>query len=140
MFYTDPPSLAAARFFAAGNEFPGETAGGLFRAAGVPLVRATALPDGPAVLVIRPERILLADARGPWSATQAQGQHLSGVAIQAKFAGTHLAVQVGLPGHLQVQVHAPVGTVVPLGSTVQIWIPGDAGTVLPTDEPDHAVR
>ncbi len=135
LFYTDPPSLAAARFFAVTNEFPGRAAGGVFRAAGVPLVRATRLADGPAVLVIRPEWILLADTQRPRQAEGECGQQLSGVAVAAQFAGTHLAVQVELPGGTQVQLHAPVGTSVPLGSQVQICLSADAGTVVPAEEP-----
>jgi len=133
MFYTAPPSLAAARFFAVTNEFPGVAAGGVFRAAGVPLVRATTLPDGPAVLVIRPEQISLTDHQTPGSAAVAGAQELPGVAVAARFAGTHLAVQVDLPGYWQIQLHAPVGATVPLGSAVKVWISAGAGTVLPTE-------
>ncbi len=132
-FYSAPPSLAAARFFAVTNEFPGSAAGGVFRATGAPLICATDLPDGPAVLVLRPERISLADAHAAWPAGDAKAQVLAGVAVTARFAGTHLVVQVDLPGHLEINVHVPVGRTLQLGSPVQVCIPGGAGTVLPAE-------
>lgn len=131
MFYTAPPSLAAARFFAATNELPGEAVGGVFRATGTGIVCATSLPDGRAVLVLRPEQLTPATTGG--ARPPGNAQTLFGVAVQARFAGTHLAVQVDLPGGLQIQVHAPVGSTVHLGSPVEVRIPEGAGTVLPIE-------
>ncbi len=48
-------------------------------------------------------------------------------------AGTHLAVKVDRPGDLEIQVHAPVGSTVRLGSSVEVWILHGVGTVLPID-------
>lgn len=138
IFYTAPPSLAAARFFAVTNEFAGHIRGGTFLAERAGIARSTSLPDGPAVLVIRPETITLTASQEPSGSpgpARAVMQILSGVAVAARFAGTHLAVQVALPSGMQVDVHAAVGTAVQLGAPVSIGLPQDAGTVLAA-EPD----
>lgn len=126
MFYTAPPSLAAARFFGVTNELPGTVSAGEFTATATALRHATALPDGPAVLVIRPENLTLATL-------SADDGALPGVAIAARFAGTHLAVDVQLAGGGLVTVHAPVSTPVHLGAPVTVGVPWSAGVVLAAD-------
>ena len=126
MFYTAPPSLAAARFFGVTNELPGTVRAGLFTAATTDLRRPTDLPDGPAVLVIRPETITLTTPSG-------DDDTMGGVAVAARFAGTHLAVDVQLAGGAQVTVHAPVTTSVRLGAHLTVGVPRAAGVVLAAD-------
>ncbi len=123
MFYTAPPSLAAARFFGVTNELPGTVRGGIFTADTAELRRPTTLPDGPAVLVVRPETISLATPSG-------DDDILSGVAVAARFAGSHVAVDVRLAGDSSVTVHAPVTTSVALGARLAVGVPRSAGTVL----------
>ena len=125
MFYTAPPSLAAARFFGVINEFPGTVHMGLFTADITDLRRPTDLPDGPAVLVIRPETIDLTRSSGD--------DAMDGVAVAARFAGTHLAVDIELAGGTQVTVHAPVSTPVRLGAPITVGVPVTVGVVLAAD-------
>ncbi len=123
MFFTAPPSLAAARFFGVTNEIPGTVRAGLFTACNIALHRTTTLPDGPAILVIRPETIVLNDPG-------ANDDLLDGVAIAARFAGTHLAVDVELTGGVALTVHAASHTPVRWGTPITIAIPRATGVVL----------
>ncbi len=120
-FYTAPPSLAAARFFGVGNEISGTVRSGRFAASGLELTRATDLPDGPAVLAVRPESLAL--QRGP-------GDPITGVLQAARFAGTHLVLEIAA-GSCVLTTHAPVGTAVEPGTPVVLTLPPQAGTVLP---------
>ncbi|MEP6562273.1 MAG: ABC transporter ATP-binding protein [Nakamurella sp.] len=126
MFYTAAPSLAAARFFGVTNELPGTVSGGLFIADSTRLRRPSTLPDGPALLVVRPETLTLA---GPSGADDT----ISGATVAARFAGTHLAVDVQLTRGPLVTVHVPVTTSVRLGAAVTVGVPPAAGVVLPAD-------
>ena len=136
MFYTAPPSLAAARFFGAGNEIPGTVRGGRFTAHGLDLHRPCDLPDGPAVLVVRAEAfcgqgvgIPRTGAGGIETGGMGTADHIPGTLETARFAGTHLVVQIRCAaGVLLAQM--PVGTVVEPGARVVLIMPGRAGTVL----------
>nr|WP_275889372.1 ABC transporter ATP-binding protein [Nakamurella flavida] len=120
MFYTAPPSLAAARFFGAGNEIPGAVRAGRFTAQGLDLHQETGLPDGPAVLVVRQEALR-------WGAVP--GEPIPGTLESVRFAGTHLVLQIrSAIGLLAVQV--PVGTAVEPGTGVVLTLPPGAGTVV----------
>ncbi|MEO5833662.1 MAG: ABC transporter ATP-binding protein [Nakamurella sp.] len=139
-FYTAPPSLAAARFFGVTNELAGTVRNGLFTAAGTGLRRPTPLPDGPAVLVIRPETFALPttlrDAGTQTDSTaDATTDTMTGTAVAARFAGSHLAVDVRV-GDLEITVHTPVGTAVQLGSPMVLTLPPESGTVLAGDTVD----
>lgn len=126
-FYPAPPSLAAARFFGVTNEITGSVNTGLFTADAVRFHRRTSLPDGPAVLVIRPEAITLAGTSGgPGAVAVGAVDRLTGVAVAARFAGTHLVVDVRLVGGLLLTVHAPVGTAVALGAALALAVPAGA--------------
>ena len=126
MFYTAPPSLAAARFFGVTNELPGTVRAGEFTAAATALRRGATLPDGPAVIVIRPETLTLTTG-------SVDDTTLPGVAVAARFAGTHLAVDVQLADGALVTVHSPVTTSVQLGTPVAVVVPRTAGVVLAAD-------
>ncbi len=130
MFYTTPPSLAAARFFGVTNELPGAVRAGIFTAGTAALRRPTMLPDGPAVLAVRPETLVL-DNSG------VNDDRLDGVATAARFAGTHLAVDVQLADGSVLTVHAALSTPVPVGASISVGIPSAAGVVLAaaTQEP-----
>lgn len=136
-FYLAPPSLAAARFFGVTNEIGGVVDAGVFTADTVRLHRSTSLADGPAVLVIRPEAITLGGTTAGSVGEPAVGavDRLTGVAVAARFAGTHLAVDVSLTGGLLLTVHAPVGTAVALGAAVTLAVPTGAGAAV-APEPD----
>ncbi len=126
MFYTAPPSLIAARFFGVTNELPGTVRTGVFTAAATGLRRPATLPDGPAVLVIRPETFTL-------TSPSSDDETMDGVAVAARFAGTHLAVDVQLTGGPLVTVHAPVTTSVRLGEPMTAGLPRAGGVVVAAD-------
>ena len=126
IFYIAPPSLAAARFFGVTNELPGTVRTGVFTAATTGLHRPSPLPDGPAVLVVRPETFTLTTFSG-------DDDRMDGMAVAARFAGTHLAVDVQLTGGTQVTVHAPVSTPVRLGGPMTVGLPRAGGVVLAVD-------
>jgi len=124
-FYTHPPSLAAARFFGVTNEISGRVTARQFTAdespAGPTIRATTALPDGPAVLVIRPEAVQLC--------AQASTDTIAGVAVTAQFAGTHLALEIDIGNPRALRVQQPVGTPLRLGQTVHVRLPLPACTV-----------
>lgn len=125
LLYVHPPSLAAARFFGVTNEITGAVAAGQFTSADsravVALAAAAQIPDGPAVLVIRPEAVELCAHAGV--------DTIAGVAVGAQFAGTHLnlSIDIGTPHLLRVQ--QPVGSPLGLGGPVQVRLPPPSCTV-----------
>ncbi len=132
-FYTQPPSLPAARFFGVTNEIPGRVTSGCFVSDDGLLEVPSNRRDGPAVLVVRPEALAL-DAGaigGPGESGGADGLCLSGVAAAARFAGTHLQVDVEIAGGRTIVAHAPVGTPVELGARVLLTARPSAWSVLP---------
>ncbi len=128
LFYCAPPTLTAARFFGVANEITGSVCSGCFRAASglaVPSERTDGLADGPAVLVVRPEALRLASAASPDS--------LPGQVAAARFAGTHLALEVTTAAGM-LAVHVPVDTPVQVGSHLHVRVPGEASTVFATEQ------
>ncbi len=126
IFYTAPPSLAAARFFGVTNELPGIVRAGEFTADTTGWRRPTSLPDGPAVLLIRPETINLAGASG-------REDTVTGVAVAARFAGTHVAVDIRLAGGALLTLHTALHNSVALGSTVVLAVPRTIGVVVASE-------
>jgi len=107
LFYLRPPSLAAARFFGVTNEICGAVASGTFSSAGGRLHRWVSCPDGPAVLVVRPEALRLAHVPGPTTIP------VTPVAVRS--AGTHRVVHVAFEGGQTLQVHHPLDDPVVVG-------------------------
>ncbi|MEO9221613.1 MAG: TOBE domain-containing protein, partial [Mycobacteriaceae bacterium] len=124
LFYLRPPTLAAARFFGVTNELAGSVAAGRFCAENTGLAVATPVEDGPAVLVIRPESIQLLDDVSP-----SEGGSVEGLVRAARFAGTHLVLEVTLGGPQSLCVHVPVGATTPVGGRVRVRLPSEACTV-----------
>ena len=124
-FYTHPPSLAAARFFGVTNEISGRVTAGQFTAdsshPGTTIRARTAVADGPAILVIRPEAVQLCEHPSP--------DTIAGIAVTAQFAGTHLDldIDIGTPRPLRAQ--QPVGSPIRLGRAVHVRLPPPACTV-----------
>ncbi len=119
-FYQRPPSLDAARFFGVTNELPGCVQGGRF-CSRTGLTLPTDLPNGEAVLVVRPERMEMVDHRGP--------DTLAGVVTSARFAGSHIAVDVEIEPGRTLTAHVPVGATIALGSGVHLCLPPSACTL-----------
>jgi len=127
MFFTNPPTLAAARFFGVANEIHGSVKDGTFTCPGTPLRVNSALADGPGIAVVRPEALRLVGS--------GRGDTVSGVAVEARFAGTHLAVRVDAEGIGRLTVHHRVGDPVRLGERVHVQVPASSCTVLPEQPP-----
>jgi ABC-type Fe3+/spermidine/putrescine transport system ATPase subunit len=129
VFYTRPPSLTAARFFGVTNELPGRVTAGRFSTELGRISAPTDLADGPAVLVVRPESLRLVSETDP---SPHPGElSLAGTAVGARFAGTHLTVDVALGQGDRVTVHAPLGTPVELGAPVTVTARPESCSVLP---------
>jgi ABC-type sulfate/molybdate transport systems ATPase subunit len=145
LFYRQPPSLAAARFFGVTNEIPGWLADGEFRADDVrirpvhvrPVHRTTTagsgtsdgadgFAEGRAVLVIRPEAVQL-------TPTDQEEGTVTGRVVGARFAGTHLAVEVAVgsepAGSLVLMAHRPIVEPVTVGAVVGLRLPPEACSV-----------
>ncbi len=120
-FYTAPPSLAAARFFGVTNEVPGRVAAGCFVSADGTLRHAACVADGAAVLVVRPEGLQLTTETGPHC--------VPGTVVAARFAGTHLVVEVRADGGTRLTVHVPAAEPVSVGGRVAVRVPPQACTV-----------
>ncbi|QNE18250.1 ABC transporter ATP-binding protein [Kribbella qitaiheensis] len=128
LFYTRPPSLAAARFFGATNEITGCVAAGEFTSDDRTIHQPTPLPDGRAVLIIRPEALRLQATSGPGT--------LGGTTVAARFAGTHLVLDVALDTGRILRVHQPIDQPVRLGSPTHLRIAATEGSIFaePGDE------
>jgi len=127
MFYARPPSLPSARFFGVTNEVPGHVASGMFVSDDRALRQPTAVAEGAAVLVTRPEALQLTPDPGPHT--------VAGTALSARFAGSHLVVEVRIGCRQVLTVHAPVGTHVTLGAPACVLIPPRTCTVFPVTHP-----
>lgn len=145
-FYTAPPSLAAARFFGVTNEVPGEVRGGRFAGAGLSTSSAAwsdgtaVIADGPAVLVVRPESIALSTDSVVMDEGGQPATTVRAVAVAARFAGTHLAVELRLPIGTTLTAHVGLGTHIDLGSTMTASWPVRAGTVFAQSVPTQPDR
>ncbi|MDQ6848799.1 MAG: ABC transporter ATP-binding protein, partial [Actinomycetota bacterium] len=124
LFYREPPTLTAARFFGATNEFVGSVGSGCFRDRSGLTVRCD-LADGPAVLVVRPEALRIVE-------TGCQDS-LPGQVSAARFAGTHLALEVATAAGV-LAVHVPVDTAVRVGADLRVRVPAEASTVFTTEQ------
>ncbi len=137
--WTSPPTLAAARFLGVGNEVRGRVTRGVFRAgaagvAGVAggadgadlVLGAAGLADGPAVLLVRPEALVL-------GAGGRDGMRLP--VQETRFAGDHVVVDLALPDGRPLRAHVLPGAEPTPGDRVGVRVPPDAATVLPDPGP-----
>ena len=118
-FYTSPPSVAAARFFGATNEVAGTVVHGHFRGPGPlePALRLpTTAPEGPAVLVVRPEAVGL-------------GGDVPALVTATRFAGSDVLVDTTLPDGQCLRVRVPLGTRVAVGDRVLLALDPERCTV-----------
>jgi putative spermidine/putrescine transport system ATP-binding protein len=121
-FYARPDTLAAARFFGVTNEISGRVSDHRFTVTNSAIDVDADLPDGDAVLVIRPEVIQLG------AAPRVGGERRIGRVVAARFAGTHLAVDVEL-GNQRLRVHHPAGRSITIGESIGVDLPPEACTV-----------
>jgi len=125
LFYCAPPTLEAARFFGVTNEIVGSVCSGCFRDRSGLAVRCN-LADGPAVLVVRPEALRISGTGSPGS--------LPGRVTAARFAGTHLALEVATASGV-LAVHVPVDSPVQVGGHLHVRVPAEASTAFMTKQP-----
>lgn len=127
MFYERPPSLAAARFFEAENEIPGHVTDGVFHSAALesPLRPIDSGPDGPAVLVVRPESLVIAAAGDP----RALAVVVYPLGVQ--FAGTHRVVTARTRDGIDLLVHLPRGLPIDDAEPVRLVADAEACAVYP---------
>ena len=107
-FYTRPPSLAVARFFKVTNEFHGDVREGVFycRDIPTPLTFSTSFPDGPAVLVVRPEALGFASQLEPEQAGASDEElRLPAVPLGVRFAGSHSVMELTSSHGKRLEVH-----------------------------------
>lgn len=109
-FYVQPPTLAAARFFGSPNEIEGHVAAGRFRVSDGTVDLPCGRPDGAALLVIRPESVVLG---GPVPVTVSS----------TRFAGTHLVVDVTLSDGQPLRCHVAADTRIAAGDRVGLLLP-----------------
>ena len=124
-FYTDPQSLAAARFFGALNEIAGAVFDNVFTDASEVLRLPTNLDNGRAVAVVRPESLTLGNTTGH--------QMMRATVVTSRFAGTHRAIQVSLDTGELLTIHNPIDTKVAPGDAVTVTLPTQHCTVLRND-------
>jgi len=124
-FYTDPQSLAAARFFGVLNEIAGTVLDNVFTDGSRVLRLPTNLGNGRAVTVVRPESLTLGNTTGH--------QMMRATVVTSRFAGTHRAIQVALDTGELLTVHNPIETKVAPGDAVAVSLLTQHCTVLPTD-------
>ncbi|MDO5641877.1 MAG: ABC transporter ATP-binding protein [Paracoccus sp. (in: a-proteobacteria)] len=119
--YERPNSRFVADFIGDANLIAGEiSADGLFHAGGATLRLGASVPQGPATISIRPERIALAPAPGPLGGTVRSTTYLGGryeYMIETPFGGLLVSAPISAP------VHAP-------GSAVSVLIAPDAPTIV----------
>lgn len=119
--YAAPPTLEAARFLGVANELRGEASSTTFSLAGVDVDVGRSAVTGPAILVVRPETLVLTPATAPRAV---------GVVIDSvQFAGTHLVVSAHTDDLQEVALHVPVGTPVVVGERAGVTFAADRCTV-----------
>lgn len=147
--WSSPPDLAVARFLGVGNEVVGEVRDGCFRGGGLRLpvgdgsgVGAAGAVGGPApagraVLVARPERVVLgaaATARpGVVGEGAAAGPTVAARVTAVRFRGAHVVVVLRLPDGQVLHAHVPPGAEPAEGDTVPAGLAPGAATVLPEE-------
>ncbi|MDN5749118.1 MAG: ABC transporter ATP-binding protein [Pseudonocardia sp.] len=122
-FYADPPTLSAARFFGGVNEVRGTVTGSSFACPLGELRLGVPAPDGPGVLVVRPESLRILGADGAPNTVPATVR-------EARFAGTHRTVVTTAGGIGLTATVAPAVPVEP-GDRIPLQLPPSALRVLP---------
>ena len=114
-FYTDPPTLAAARFFGGTNEIPGCATGSTFACPLGALHLDHPAADGPGVLVVRPEALRLLGADGAPNTVTATVR-------ETRFHGTHRTLVAVTGGTVLTATVAPA-VPVESGDRIHLQLP-----------------
>ncbi len=110
--YTRPASLEIARFVGATVELPGTARSGIVQTALGPLQPRLAVPDGPAIVALRPEQLCLGTG------------HLGAPAqvTGSQFYGADTVVHVALPDHTTVQLRTTGAEDLRCGDSVSVAV------------------
>lgn len=121
-----PQTLAVSRFFGLRNVVPGQVQGDVFGSALGPLRHAVALGDGPAMLVLRPDAIVIGAG---------SGNALGAILRERVYMGTQtqLRLQVG-EVILEALVQPDQAAGLLIGGSLQIHVPPKAIWLLPSVE------
>ncbi len=119
--YTAPTTVAMASFLGFSGPLPGRVATGRFRDDHGLLDVACDLDAGPGLAVVRPEAVQVG-ADGPPLLVTA-----------ARFAGTHVVVDLALPDGGTLRAHTDVGAAPAAGTCVPVRLPPNRCTVLAAD-------
>ena len=102
--YERPTSRFVATFIGDSNVFDGTLSGGILTGDGYTLrVPESAAPDGPAALVVRPERLRVVDE------PRADGNTLSGTVTDVVYQGAYRKILLEFDGGVDGTVREPVG-------------------------------
>ena len=123
-FFTDPATLAVARFFGGVNEVPGTAERSSFACALGSLRLAAPATDGPGTLVVRPEALRLVGSDGPPNTVTA-------VVREVRFRGTHRTVVVETGGGVELTVSIAPAVPVDPGERIHLQLPPASCRVLP---------
>ncbi len=123
-FYDRPATARVARFFGARNLLPGRADGGRFLSAAGPIDVAGTPPEGPGLLVVRPEAIRLASAEGP--------NVVSGRVVRARFQGDRVTLGVEV-GETALDVTVAPSERVAVGDAVRLLLPREGCWVVPAE-------
>ena len=124
--YLEPADLAVARFVGATVEVRGPATAGVVHTALGALRSRRPVPDGPAVVVLRPEQLRI-------GSTGAQA-----VVLTCRFYGSDTAVDLALADGTVVRMRAPGRLAV--SGTVGVEVDGDGGGVLAFPSPSGGQR
>lgn len=142
-FYLRPATLAAARFFGVTNEVPGTCAGDIFTGPLGRLAVAPGAPDGPGVLVVRPEAVHVVPGPAPTApgARSAPDANTRDATVAAtRFRGTHHTVELELAGGVRLVADMPADRPVRRDDAVHVRLPAASCRVLPEPTPPATGR
>jgi len=115
-FYEQPANMTVARFFRNENFLPGEKCGAAIETVigSLTAEKVSQWPEGPLVVTLRPEQIVLTDV-APVNVVHA-------VVRQVVYMGTYQQLTVDL-GPVQWRVHASTDRLFTLGDTIHLHLP-----------------
>ncbi|SNS84752.1 putative spermidine/putrescine transport system ATP-binding protein [Geodermatophilus pulveris] len=131
--YARPASLAVSRLLGGRTEVPGTVRDGVHTSALGPLALPGPVPDGPGVLVVRPEAVRVTAPGDP-------AADVTGTVVRVRRRGLRALVVVQVPGPVGTAVEAELaaGEELPAGRPVGLVLPVGARTVVPPAGPASA--
>ncbi len=128
--YTAPASLAVSRLLGGRTEVPGTVRDGVHTSALGALALPGRVPDGPGVLVVRPEAVRVTAPDDP-------AADVVGTVVRVRRRGLRVLVAVAVPGPGGPAVEAELGAgeELPAGRSVGLVLPVAARAVVPPEEP-----